>query len=165
SEKTEKPFDKTIKVGDSVQIQGQETIGEVIEMRGKNCVVVFGNLKSNIKLEKLLKIQGDKSHIPQVSPSRVNLGEWNVSKRRSNFKVEIDVRGKRAEEALKKVTEHIDEAIMVGSSEIRILHGKGDGILRQLIRELLQTNNVVDWYGDEHIERGGAGITIVRFSF
>ena len=53
---------------------------------------------------------------------------------------------------------------MVGASEVRILHGKGDGILRQLIRDLLHSSDVVDWYGDEHIERGGSGITIVRFS-
>jgi DNA mismatch repair protein MutS2 len=94
----------------------------------------------------------------------VNLGDWNVSKRRVNFKSEIDLRGKRADEALHKVTELIDEAVMVGAPEVRILHGKGDGILRQLIRDLLQTSDVVEWYGDEHIERGGAGITIVRLT-
>jgi len=154
-----------IKVGDSVKIKGQDTVGEVISLRGKNCVVVFGNLKSTIALERLEKVKAGETEKPVLKNSRVNLGEWNVSKRRASFKGEIDLRGKRAEEALQKVTEFIDEAVMVGASEVRILHGKGDGILRNLIREQLQSSDVVGWFGDEHIEMGGSGITVVRFSF
>lgn len=163
--KKENHLDNTLKIGDSVQIVGQETVGEIMEINRKNCVIVFGNLKSTIKIEKLIKIHDAEKDSPTKQKSGIDLGEWNVSKRRSNFKSEIDIRGKRADEALQKVTELIDEAIMVDVSEVRILHGKGNGILRQLIRELLQTSDVVDWYGDEHIERGGSGITIVRFSF
>ena len=156
--------DKTIKAGDTVRIKGQEATGEVMEMRGKNAVVAFGNLKSTVKLTQLERAGSPHDKGKQATPkSRVNLGEWNVSKRRATFRPEIDVRGKRADEALQKVTELIDEAIMVGAPEVRILHGKGDGILRQLIRDFLHTSDVVDWYGDEHMERGGAGITVVRF--
>ncbi len=165
SEKAEKAADKTISTGDNVKIEGQDTTGEVMEIRGKNAIVVFGNLKSTVKLDKLEKVGGKADTEVKSSRSGVNLGDWNVSKRRVNFKSEIDIRGKRADEALRKVTELIDEAIMVGSPEVRILHGKGDGILRQLIRDLLQTSDVVEWYGDEHVERGGAGITIVRLGF
>lgn len=156
--------DEIIRVGDTVNIQGQEAPGEVLELKGKNAVVAFGNLKSTVKKEKLIKIRAAAGKDQgAVSKTRVNLGDWNVSKRRVLFKPEIDVRGKRADEALQKVTELIDEAIMVGSQEVRILHGKGDGILRQLIRDYLHTSDVVDSFGDEHIERGGAGITVVRF--
>ncbi len=164
AEKGEQPGDRTIKVGDTVKIEGQESIGIVSEIRGRHCVVILGNLKSTIKIEKLLKTESEPENSP-LRHSRVNLGEWNVSKRRANFRHEIDLRGKRADEALQKVTEFIDEAVMVGASEIRILHGKGDGILRQLIRDLLHTMDVIDWFGDEQVERGGAGITVVRFSF
>jgi DNA mismatch repair protein MutS2 len=162
SEEREKKPDPTIRPGDRVRIVGQDTTGEVMELRGKSAVVIFGNLKSTVKLEKLEKSGEKSAPKAEKGSSRVNLGDWNVSKRRVNFKSEIDIRGKRADEALRKVTELIDEAIMVGSPEVRILHGKGDGILRQLIRDQLQTSDVVEWYGDEHIERGGAGITIVR---
>jgi DNA mismatch repair protein MutS2 len=94
--------------------------------------------------------------------SRVNLGDWNVSTRRVQFRPDIDLRGKRADEAMELVTDFIDEAIMVSARELRILHGKGDGILRQLIREYLHSVDLVEWYGDAHVDQGGAGITIVR---
>jgi DNA mismatch repair protein MutS2 len=167
AEKKEDIKDKTIRPGDMVKIEGQDTAGEVMEIRGKSAVVIFGNLKSTVKLDKLDKLEktNQTAEKPEKrSQSAVNLGDWNVSKRRVNFKSEIDLRGKRADEALQKVTELIDEAVMVGSPEVRILHGKGDGILRQLIRDLLHASDVVEWYGDEHIERGGAGITIVRLA-
>ncbi len=155
--------DSAIRMGDIVKIEGKDPTGEVIEIRGKSAVVIFGNLKSTVKLEKLVTAEGTAEQPEKRSGSTVNLGDWNVSKRRVNFRGEIDVRGKRADEALQRVTELIDEAIMVGAPEVRILHGKGDGILRQLIRDLLHTSDVVEWYGDEHVERGGAGITIVKF--
>jgi DNA mismatch repair protein MutS2 len=163
-EKTEPVQDTIFRLGDSVKIEGQESIGELIEIRGKQGIVVFGNIKSNVKIDRLIKVKQEPGPV-SVKQSNVNLGDWNVSKRRTNFKSEIDLRGRRAEEALKNVNEFIDEAIMVGATEVRILHGKGDGILRHLIRDLLQSNDVVASYADEHIERGGAGITVVRFSF
>jgi len=160
-----KRTDSTIRVGDMVVLEGQETPGDVAEIRGKNAVVIFGNLKSTVKISRLKKTSEKSSQDKGAGRSGVNLGEWNVSKRRVMFKPEIDLRGKRAEEALQRMNEFIDEAIMVGAPEVRILHGKGDGILRQLIRDQLQVSDVVEWYGDEHVERGGAGITIVRFGF
>jgi len=84
-----------------------------------------------------------------------------MNQRRLTFKPGLDIRGKRAEEAIQLVTEFMDEAIMVGAHEVKILHGKGNGILRQLIREYLYTINVVSKVQDEHVEFGGAGITVV----
>ena len=97
-----------------------------------------------------------------VPVSKMDMGDWNVSTRRLNFRPDIDLRGKRADEAIQMLTEFIDEAIMVQSRELRILHGKGNGILRELIRQQLKVNNVVEWFGDEHVERGGSGITLVK---
>ncbi len=155
--------DPEISLGDMVRLKGQEAAGEVIEMKGKNVTVAFGNLKSTTKLDHLEKVQGEEAGKLKIkTQSKVKLGDWDVTSRRVNFRPEIDLRGKRADEAMELVVDFIDEAIMVDVRELRILHGKGNGILRQLIREYLHTMDLVEWYGDAPIQQGGAGITIVR---
>jgi DNA mismatch repair protein MutS2 len=155
--------DPEIRVGDMVRIKGQEAAGEVLELKGKKCVVAFGMLKTSAGMEQLEKVRGEEAGRLRIRDrSKVALGEWDVGTRRVNFRPDIDLRGKRADEAMQLVVDFIDEAIMVGARELRILHGKGNGILRQLIREYLHTVDLVEWYGDEHVERGGAGITVVR---
>ena len=139
--------------------------GEVISVQGKKCTVVFGSMKTTTKTDQVLKLSATEAAASQpASSSKVKLGDWDVSKRRMMFRPEIDLRGKRAEEAMQLVSVFIDEAIMVGSNELTILHGKGDGILRHLIREYLESSNVVDSFGDEHLERGGSGITLVKLA-
>jgi DNA mismatch repair protein MutS2 len=155
--------DREIRVGDLVRIAGQDAHGEVMEIKGKNCVVAFGILKTTTKVQQLEKIVSEEAERLRIRDrSRVNLGDWNVSTRRVQFRPDIDLRGKRADEAMELVTDFIDEAIMVSARELRILHGKGDGILRQLIREYLHSVDLVEWYGDAHVDQGGAGITIVK---
>jgi len=155
--------DPEIRVGDMVRIEGQDAAGEVLEIKGKNCVVAFGMLKTNAKIEKLQKINSEEAkQLRGKDRSKVNLGEWNVSTRRVQFRPDIDLRGKRADEAMGLVVDFIDEAIMVSARDLRILHGKGNGVLRQLIREYLHTVDLVEWYGDAHVDQGGAGITVVR---
>lgn len=155
--------DPEIRVGDMVRITGQEAAGEVLEIKGQKCVVAFGMIKTNTRLEQLEKIRAEEAGRLRIKDkSKVDLGDWNVSTRRVRFRPDIDLRGKRADEAMQIVADFIDEAIMVNARELRILHGKGNGILRQLIREYLHSVDLVEWYGDEHVERGGAGITLVR---
>jgi DNA mismatch repair protein MutS2 len=155
--------DPEIRVGDMVRIGGQDAAGEVMEIRGKNCVVAFGMLKTNAKLAQLEKIMSEEAgRLRRKDQSRVNLGEWNVSTRRVHFRPDIDLRGKRADEAMELVVDFIDEAIMVNAGDLRILHGKGNGVLRQLIREYLHSVDLVEWYGDAHVDQGGAGITVVK---
>ncbi len=162
SRETEK-VDKVIGLGDFVKMKGQDMRGEVIQLSGKKCTVVFGHIKTTIKLDQLQKLTNQEAEASKpASGTKVKLGDWDVGKRRLRFKPEIDLRGKRADEAMQMVSGFIDEAIMVSASELRILHGKGDGILRQLIREFLGASNVVEWFGDEHMERGGSGITLVK---
>ena len=152
-----------IRVGDMVRMRDQETPGEVMEIKGKNCVVAFGMLKTKTGLDQLEKIRAEEAVRLRIKDkSKVELGSWDVGTRRLQFRPDIDLRGKRADEAMELVVDFIDQAIMVGSRELRILHGKGNGILRQLIREYLQSVDLVEWYGDEHVDRGGAGITVVR---
>ncbi len=155
--------DPEIRLGDMVRLKGQEAAGEVIELKGKNVTIAFGNLKSSTKLGLLEKVQGEEAGKLKIkTQSKVKLGDWDVTTRRVNFRPEIDLRGKRADEAMELVVDFIDEAIMVDVRELRILHGKGNGILRQLIREYLHTMDLIEWYGDAPIQQGGAGITVVR---
>ena len=155
--------DPEIRVGDMVRIKGQEAAGEVLELKGKKCVVAFGMLKTSTKVDRLEKIRGEEAGRLRIKDkSKVDLGDWDVGARRVSFRPDIDLRGKRADEAMEMVVDFIDEAIMVSARELRILHGKGNGILRQLIREYLYTVDLVEWYGDEHVDRGGTGITLVR---
>ena len=155
--------DPEIRIGDMVRIPGQDTPGEVLEIRGKNCIVAFGMLKTNTKMDQLEKIRAEEAGRLRIKDkSKVQLGEWDVGTRRVQFRPDIDLRGKRADEAMDLVVDFIDEAIMVSARELRILHGKGNGVLRQLIREYLHSVDLVEWYGDEHVERGGTGITVIR---
>lgn len=155
--------DPEIRVGDMVRIREQEAAGEVLEIRGKNYVIAFGMLKTNTKLEKLEKIPAAEAKtLRPREKSNVDLGTWNISTRRVQFRPDIDLRGKRADEAMEMVVDFIDEAIMVNARELRILHGKGNGILRQLIREYLHTVDLVESYGDADLNQGGAGITNIR---
>jgi DNA mismatch repair protein MutS2 len=87
-----------------------------------------------------------------------------VREKHLNFHQEIDVRGMRGDEALQAVTYFIDDAILVGASRVRILHGTGTGVLRQLIRQYLQTVSGISSVHDEHVQFGGAGITVVELS-
>ena len=87
----------------------------------------------------------------------------NIHERAARFKPSIDLRGKRAWEAMEEIQRYIDDAILLSVKEVSILHGKGDGILRQIIREYLQGVDEIEQFRDAHVERGGQGITIVRF--
>ncbi len=157
-----KIIDPEIKKGDFVFMKGQDVAGEVIDRKGNKVTVRFGQLSTIVDVSRLDKTT---TEIYEEMNSRSSAGgdfaDWDPGERKLFFKPEIDVRGKRAEEALREVTIMLDEAIMVGATEVRILHGKGDGILRQVIREYLRTVDVVASCKDEHIQLGGSGITVV----
>jgi len=146
-------------------MKGQETPGEILELKGNRYIVAFGSIRSTVSPGQVEKISRDEYRRRTVhQTSGVELGEWNVGIRRLNFKPHIDLRGKRAEEAIRMLNDFIDEAVMGQAGDLPILHGKGNGILRELIRQQLKANSIVQWFGDEHVERGGAGITLVRLA-
>ena len=122
--------------GDKVRIKGQDTIGDLIEVNEKNAIVAFGQLMTTIPRKNIERISNNEAK--KVDKKRYGkpsvLGE-NFSERRLSFKPDIDVRGKRVDEAISKITEFIDEAIMFEVGQLRILHGKGHGILKETIRE------------------------------
>jgi len=158
---TEKPEDNIIRKGDTVRLDGQDTTGEVMEINGKHITVAFGNLLSSVSSDRLTKIS-KKEYKKQRSHSTPAIQVYNVGERRLRFKSHIDVRGMRTDEAIPKVQELVDEAAMLNIGELRILHGKGNGILRRMIREYLQMSPVVDFFDDENIQHGGTGITVVK---
>jgi len=157
-----KPVDPTIRTGDYVLMKGQEIPGEVLGRKGKKLNVRFGHLTTLVEDSKLEKLSEER-YMSAEKPSATtgDFADWNVAKRKMQFRPEIDVRGQRADEALQSVAALIDEAVMVENRELRILHGKGDGILRQVIRQYLEGSDVVKSAGDEHVDLGGTGVTIV----
>ncbi|SFF80076.1 endonuclease MutS2 [Sunxiuqinia elliptica] len=151
--------------GDKVRIEGQNTIGEILELGDKNAVVAFGQLRTSVSRKKLQKVSNNEARSEMRGSNRTlpNVHR-KLSEKRNTFKPEIDVRGQRAEEAIANIQAFIDEAIMLDVREVRILHGKGNGILREMIRSFLGSDPAVRSFRDEHVQFGGAGITIVEIS-
>ena len=160
-----------LKVGDTVRIKGLTSIGKVESIDGKMATVIFGDMRTKMRAERLEHAEESKQQISKQEERNTNIvGAYgNASKdtrnvidnRKLNFKQDIDIRGMRGDEAINAVTYFIDDAILVGVSRVRILHGTGTGILRQLIRQYLATIPNVSHFRDEHVQFGGAGITVV----
>ena len=162
--------DRPLAKGDSVRIKGTSSVGEIEMIQGKQATVIFGGLRSKVKVEQLERVANAQplTTSPQsakyadlvIQTSRVT--RVTMEDRRQNFHQDIDVRGMRGDEAVNAVMHFIDDAILIGMSRVRILHGTGTGILRQLIRQYLNTVPNVVSCRDEHVQFGGAGITVVE---
>ena len=161
--KAAKKEGRNLEVGDSVKIKGLSTVGKIESMDGKNATVIFGGMRTKMPVSRLEYVDMAETKKEDVAPV------FNVSRetretidnRKLNFHQDLDVRGMRGDEALNAVMYFIDDACLVGMSRVRILHGKGNGILRQLIRQYLATVPSVTSFRDEHVQFGGAGITVV----
>ena len=157
--------------GDTVRIKGLTSVGVIDSIDCGKAVVVFGGMKTKMRLERLEHAEKPKEQQTKAEERNSNIaGSYGVvskdtrnviDNRKLNFKQDIDVRGMRGDEAINAITYFIDDAILVGVSRVRILHGTGTGILRQLIRQYLGTIPNVSHYRDEHVQFGGAGITVV----
>ena len=133
------------------------------DINGKNYLVAFGNMTTSLTESRIEKISNNEfKRQSQVQRNPAITASFSMNERKLNFKPYIDVRGMRTEEAIEKVQELVDEAVMLNVSEVKILHGKGNGILRQMIREYLNTLDFVKSSKDAHIEMGGSGITMVE---
>jgi DNA mismatch repair protein MutS2 len=143
-----------------VKIAGQEAVGEVIGISGKEATVAIGELKTKIKLKRLLKVGKVQKH-KEKRKSSTSSAQSNINKVITNFKPRIDIRGKRVEEVQNILDDFMDDAIMIGQKNLTIVHGKGDGILRQFTRDYLRNIKEVSKMDDEHADRGGPGVTLV----
>ncbi len=151
-----------IKIGDSVRVEGQQSIGEVLEISGKKAVVSFGSIKFRTTLNMLEKLKKSSLAPPAERKVKVKM-TFDINEKAAEFNPQIDIKGLRAEEALIKLRRYIDDAVLLGVKQVKILHGKGDGILREAVRDLLHGIPEINRYRDEHPDRGGAGATIADF--
>ena len=155
--------------GDNVRIKGTSSVGEIESIQGKQATVIFGGLRSKVKLEQLERTTAANPSKGADSANKhahlaiqtSHMTRATMEDRKQNFHQDIDVRGMRGDEAIDTVMHFIDDAILIGLSRVRILHGTGTGILRQLIRQYLHTVPNVKSAKDEHVQFGGAGITVV----
>ena len=158
---------RPLQVGDTVRIKGLDTVGKIESISGKQATVIFGDVKTKMKVEQLEhatksnqeKTTTNKHEALAVKTSKITRA--TMEDRRQNFHQDIDIRGMRGDEAVNAVMHFLDDAILVGMSRVRILHGTGTGVLRQLIRQYVATVPNVSHFRDEHVQFGGAGITVV----
>ena len=154
----------TISVGDAVCLKGQTTVGEISAIQGNKATVIFGHIKSSVHIERLEKVSRNRLKREQaIKATFVGEDTTNSMREKSlHFHREIDIRGFRADEALQALVYFIDDAIQVGAEQVRILHGTGTGALRQTVREYLKGVTGIRSFHDEHVQFGGAGITVVE---
>ena len=155
-----------LKVGEKVRVKENGMVGEVQKVSPKAVVVAIGNISSKMPLDKVERITSNefksavKDNARPVSTIKVDSA---ISERKLNFSTEMDVRGERLNDAVEKVTRYVDDAVMLGVSSVRIIHGKGTGVLRDELQKLIRTIPGVASVRDEHIQFGGTGVTIVTF--
>ncbi|MDR2585489.1 MAG: Smr/MutS family protein [Prevotellaceae bacterium] len=156
---TELPF----AIGHIVRVKEGSFAGEIVRLKGKIATIGFGQMVTTSPVDKLERLSLNEYRALQPSAPAPNAQQsLGLSERRLNFKPSIDIRGQRLDDALDTVNRFVDDALMVGIGEVSILHGKGNGVLREEIRKYLRTIGGVASFGDDHVERGGAGITIVK---
>ena len=164
----------SLQVGSTVRIIGLTSIGTIEKIDGKMATVIFGDMRTKMRIERLEAVEDEKHKESGNGDSsngskhtELNTQQFSqstrdtIDTRKMSFRQDLDVRGMRGDEAVNAVMYFIDDAILVGMSRVRILHGTGSGILRQLIRQYLKTNPAVTSCRDEHVQFGGAGITVV----
>ena len=142
-------------------------VGEIAKVSNKAVTVIIGNISSKLPLDKVERISSNeyrdavKKSAPASRPMQVQ--DSAISERKLNFKPELDVRGERLSDALEKVMRYADDAIMLGMGSVRIVHGKGTGVLHEEIQKMLRAMPGVKSVKDEHVQFGGSGVTIVEF--
>jgi len=155
-----------LKVGEKVRVKENGMVGEVAKVSAKAVVVIIGNISSKMPLDKVERITSNEFKSAVKEPARTVSAvrvDSSLNERKLNFSMELDVRGERLNDAIEKVTRYVDDAIMLSVSSVRIIHGKGTGVLRDEIQKFLRTMPGVASVRDEHIQYGGTGVTIVNF--
>jgi DNA mismatch repair protein MutS2 len=145
--------------GDWVRLKDNGAIAEVLRIKNNEAEIAIGELKSNVKISRLEKISH--TQVKKEVKAIASRGGYNTNEKMMDFSYNLDLRGKRGEEILPLIQTFIDEGHMLGVKDLRIVHGKGDGILREITRNLLKHMSPVKKMEDEHADRGGAGVTLI----
>lgn len=148
-----------ISEGDWVRLKDNGAIAEVLKIKNNEAEIAIGELKSNVKISRLEKISH--TQVKKEVKAIASRGGYNTNEKMMDFSYNLDLRGKRGEEILPLIQTFVDEGHMLGVKDLRIVHGKGDGILREITRNLLKHMSQVKKMEDEHADRGGAGVTLV----
>ncbi len=153
------------KAGEKVRITDNGMVGEVAKVSGKSVTVIIGNFASTVPAARIERISSNefKAAARQPATRSYTLEDPGIRERKLNFKMELDVRGERLQDALDIVTHYIDDALMLGVPSVRIIHGKGTGVLREEIQKYLRTIPGVSSVRDEQVQFGGTGVTLVSF--
>ena len=149
-----------LRTGDLVSLLGQDSVGQITSIKGKTAEVLFGSIKTIVKVENLERVEGQMPKPKKESQEPTKQG-MNLTQRMADFNLTLDVRGQRAEDALTQLMAFVDDAIMLGIPEIKIIHGRGNGILKQVLRDYLRSVKEVASISNEHVERGGDGVSLV----
>jgi DNA mismatch repair protein MutS2 len=153
-----------IKPGDFVTIDGQDTIGEVLFIRGNNAEVALGVMKVTVKLNKLTLTEApDEEYESEENSGASNSYSVDTKEKMMHFKFELDVRGKMKEDVMIELSTWIDDALLLGVEEAKIIHGRGSGVLKNTVRSILRKYTQVEKASDEARERGGDSVTVVKF--
>ncbi len=153
-------INEIIRVGDKVRLKSNNAVGEVLSIQKKKIEISMGALTSRVKLEDVIKISN--AEYKNLSNEKVKkISGIDLNAKMVDFKSQLDIRGVRAEEAFEKIELFVDEAILLGYDEVKILHGKGHGILREIVRNTLKGNPRIASVNDEHIEFGGSGVSVI----
>lgn len=162
AEEKEELANLDLKVGDTVCINELEVVGELLEISDTDVTIQFGGVRLRTTADKLRKISRSQARKAQQNPSYLRKSIMNdINEKAQKFNLTLDVRGQRGDEAVDNVAKYIDEANLLSIKEVSILHGKGNGILRKLIREYLSKQQCIQSFNDASLETGGAGITRV----
>lgn len=153
------------KVGEKVKIKDNGMVGEIAKVSGKSVTLVIGNISSTIPSDRIERISSNefKAAAKQAPVLSYRAEDPGIRERKLNFRMELDVRGERLTDALDIVTHYIDDALMLNVPSVRIIHGKGTGVLREEIQKYLRTIPGIAAVRDESIQLGGTGVTIVTF--
>lgn len=149
------------KIGDFVRVEGHTGIGELIETDGNQAVVAIGNIRFKTRLTNLEKLNAKQAKSLLQHRVKIKLG-FDINEKAAEFNPNLDIKGYRAEEAIMELRRFIDDAILLGARELKVTHGKGDGILREAVRQTLKGIAQVKSMRDEHPDRGGAGATLIE---
>lgn len=150
---------ETIKLHDFVIMEDTQIVGEVIGIDNEDIFITFDSVQVKTTIDKVTKVS--RNQAKKILKKSINTNNI-ISEKSMHFNLQLDIRGYRADEAIIEVEHYIDDALLLSTKEISILHGKGNGILRQVIREYLATHPCVKKFRDEHVEHGGTGITVVE---
>ena len=155
------------KVGEKVRIKDNGMVGEISKVSGRSITLAIGNISSTVDSSRVERISSNEfkeaSRRPAAPAYHYETRDPAINDRRLNFKMELDVRGERLSDALDIVVHYIDDAIMLSVPSVRIIHGKGTGVLREEIQKYLRTVPGIASVKDEHIQLGGSGVTVVTF--